>query len=368
MHSRAPDIRAAKAKALNALSSHSVIRSKKSAVLAKNNTVIVENNRSSVKYVVNTHSDIFTKNKTFENSDLPVVFESRMTLHEKRVSLPDFDDQDPELWFEIADTIFSANEIDSEKKKVAAVLEKLKSKQYQLVRDIITSNDAAIKEAPYTQVKRKLIQVLGESKEKKFDRLLSGTEMPRNEKPSVFLQTLRNLTGGDGNCNDLVKRIWFKKIPSAISLVLSNQVEADLDTLAKSADNMQDMLELRLPSTPNTEVFSASARSTDMALLFETLKNLSTEVAALRTDTANLKYNAEKKQRYRSRSPKRYDSDDSETDRDHKSFYRNRNRSQSRNASHLFRGLCWFHYMFEDDAKKCTSDKCAMKDVKKPEN
>lgn len=63
----------------------------------------------------------------------------------KKFSLPKFDETEPEIWFEVADAIFTANNIDSEQTKFSLVLEKINTDQFQTIRDIINSTDPEVK-------------------------------------------------------------------------------------------------------------------------------------------------------------------------------------------------------------------------------
>jgi len=59
----------------------------------------------------------------------------------KKFSLPNFDETDPELWFEVVDTIFAANEVVDEAKRLSHILEKLNTDHFRSIRDIVNSDD-----------------------------------------------------------------------------------------------------------------------------------------------------------------------------------------------------------------------------------
>ena len=112
----------------------------------------------------------------------------------RKFSLPNFDETDPE-WFEVVDTIFATNEVVNEAKRFSHILEKLITDHFRSIRDIVNSDDDNVKKSAYTLAKAKLILVLGESKERKLDKLLSASDIPTNAKPSLVLQFLRDRAG-----------------------------------------------------------------------------------------------------------------------------------------------------------------------------
>lgn len=84
-----------------------------------------------------------------------------------------------------------------------------------------------------------MIGSLDETAESKLRKLLRGNEIG-DQRPSVFLQKLRNLAGGQ--CNDNVLRTLFmEQLPENIRTVLAISEVTDLSKLATQADKVADI-------------------------------------------------------------------------------------------------------------------------------
>lgn len=278
----------------------------------------------------------------------------------KKFSLPKFEEADPEIWFEVADTIFIANNITSERGKFSALLEKISTDQFRTIRDINNSTDPEVQNSAYTLAKKKLILVLGESKEKKLDKLLAASDIPRNTKPSIILQYLRD-RAGHSQCDDIVKRIWLSKLPQQINVILAADKDTSLDTLAKNADNMYEVLS-QTPPVSHSEVFEAHTSSATNSAILTAIQSLAAEVASLKIENNTF---AKKLKTHRSRSKGRSNNSDSDSDSEERSRHRLKSRFTkkrfSRRPPPLFNGLCWYHHTFGDQAFKCASKNCNMK-------
>ena len=324
-------------------------------------------NTSSVISPIENHGNTSTTDQSTESPTSPEMSNDLL----KKFFLPKLDEADPELWFEVVDTIFTANGIDDEMNRFSHLLERLNTDHFRNIRDIVNSNDDDVKKSAYSLAKAKLILVLGESEERKLDRLLSVSDIPPRTKPSVILQILGDLAG-KSQCHDIVKRIWLNKLPKQINVILAGDKETDLEQLAKNADNMFEVLNqtpspTSQSSVPHSEVFATqnSVPSTNNDAITGLLKMLASEVAALRLDNATLhKKFSEHRSRSRNRTPDSAtsgsDSEDYRRQRRH-SKSRHRNQSLEKLPPPLYNGLCWYHFHFGDNAKKCANSQCSMK-------
>jgi hypothetical protein len=89
----------------------------------------------------------------------------------------------------MAEIIFSNNDVNTDNKKFAILLQAITTEHAESIQDIIqmvgTSEDA------YAKAKSRLIQTYPESATSKLDKLLTGAEIPIGLKPSAILTLLK---------------------------------------------------------------------------------------------------------------------------------------------------------------------------------
>ena len=103
----------------------------------------------------------------------------------------------------------------------------------------ITSNDVETPPAieKYQTIKRHLLEMFTQSEESKVRHLLRTCRMG-DEKPSLFLQRLRNLAGN--NVPDSMLKTIFLQIPSSLRDILMASDNNDLARLALLADKISE--------------------------------------------------------------------------------------------------------------------------------
>lgn len=262
----------------------------------------------------------------------------------KRFELPAYNPQNPELWFLTCELIFDDYEIETEKKKFSAILQRLGPEQVTLIESIVRQKP----DDAYTQAKRRIIAADGVSEEERLNQLLRGADIPAGTKPCIVLQKLRALAGGDPEADKYVRPIWLAKLPIRTQEVLSANQGDPLDTICKTADKMHEINErstahvhaVAAASTQPATTTVAAATTTDC--LATVIRLLTSEVAALRADRKEFE---ERRSRDRSR------------DRGY-NRYRSRSRPRSQTPgreqrTELIDGVCWYHYTFGDKAYKC---------------
>ncbi|XP_071652685.1 uncharacterized protein [Temnothorax longispinosus] len=139
----------------------------------------------------------------------------------------------PARYFTVAEMTFALHRITSDDSKYRYVVIHLDTDLLGLVGDIIDSPPTYSK---YEALKQRIIDSLSESQETKLRRLLRGQVMG-DEKPSVFLQRLQNLAGGQ--CNDSVLRsLFMEQMPEHMRGILAISQLDDLATIAAQADRI----------------------------------------------------------------------------------------------------------------------------------
>ncbi|XP_078051608.1 uncharacterized protein LOC144477744 [Augochlora pura] len=119
------------------------------------------------------------------------------------VSVPEFDVQDPELWFCIVERSFRAARITSDAAMMDMVASALSPRYRAEVWDVLL---ARVGTESYETLKTELIRRVSVSQEQKAQQLLKREEIG-DWKPSQFLRHLQNLTG---SCvtESLLRTLW----------------------------------------------------------------------------------------------------------------------------------------------------------------
>lgn len=157
----------------------------------------------------------------------------------KRFELPAYNSEDPEIWFLTCEIIFDDYEVNTERKRFSAILQRLGPEQISMLESIIRHKP----DDPYTQARARLIATDGTSQDEKLNRLLNGVDIPVGTRPCVILQKLRALVGTDPEADKLVRPIWMAKLPLRTQEVLSANQSDPLDSVCKTADRLHDLAE-----------------------------------------------------------------------------------------------------------------------------
>lgn len=156
----------------------------------------------------------------------------------KAIKLPQsFWRDNPARYFTVAEMTFDLHRITSDQARYRYTVIHLDADLLGIVGDIIDAPPATGK---YEALKRRVIDSLSESQETKLRRLLRGQAMG-DEKPSVYLQRLRNLAGGQ--CNDSVLRsLFMEQMPENVRGILAISPLDDLSTMAAQADRIIEVM------------------------------------------------------------------------------------------------------------------------------
>ena len=172
-------------------------------------------------------------------------------------ALPSFRlNDDPEMWFNMADEIFKPYKIATEQEKFGFLLPQLTCSDTTFIKDIINSTTALDK---YTQARNNLVTRYAQTEEEKVRKLLEDTHIDTSKNPSTVLYELKQLA----NTNESVLcGIWIKKLPQRVceglaawsNKLLSEQVEV-ADLLYKALDQKPVSVASVLDSSTSTLVF-----------------------------------------------------------------------------------------------------------------
>ncbi|KYN50060.1 PREDICTED: uncharacterized protein LOC108771186 [Cyphomyrmex costatus] len=232
------------------------------------------------------------------------------------VKLPPFWKDNPFLWFTQVEAVFALSRITADETKFRYVIVNLDQNILPFVSDILASPPA---ENKYGALKTRIISSFDESNESKLRRLLRGHELG-DEKPSHFLQRLRNLAAGQ--CNEAVMRTLFlEQMPESVRSILAISELTDLSKLAQQADRVVDVTRNTVAVVSTGEAKACDKTPQDDVNLHELKKmveSLSREV---------------KRSIRRSRS---------------KSRGRGRSKSKEREDD-----ICYYHSRFGEQAKNC---------------
>lgn len=251
------------------------------------------------------------------------VCETAGTAAVNRVAMrvPPFWPFDPEIWFWQVEMQFAVNKVTQDDTKFQIVVVNLDASYISEVRDIIAQPSEKRK---YDELRAELIRRLSSTQEQKTKRLLENEEMG-DRKPSQFLRCLQNLAGNAVPTN-LVRSLWLGRLPSSLQAILATQANADLEIVAELADAVFEAL-------PRHQIAAIAKQKLGIEEAVEKLVSglatLSATVVQMRTEIAEIRGSDNNHRRSTSRNEPR-------------------SRSGSRTS-----GLCWYHFRFGADSKKC---------------
>ena len=240
-----------------------------------------------------------------------------------KLRLVEFSKAAPEVWLSTAEAIFHANGIMDELTRYSYLLHSLQKPQLERIKSIIEAGDTIA--VPYTEAKMKLLDVYGETEEKKIQKLLNSTQF-NVTKLSLILEKIVNSAGKAFHDNAM------SKIP-----LKTPSIGLPISELAKKADNVwrlqqqsNDSKSIFLTNNSSLAVpepVQAQSTYNTEALLLSAPTKLTREVAALR----------------RSRSQSR----------DSSQRHKFGSSSSYQGRSTICNGKCWYHNKFGDRAQKC---------------
>lgn len=233
------------------------------------------------------------------------------------IRLPPFWRKNVRVWFLQIESQFVTANIVNEKTKYHHVLGSLDSEIAETISDLISK---PISDNAYTDLKTRLLAEFEESEQTKVKKLLSELELG-DKRPSALLREMRSLSGAQVT-DDFLKTMFLQRLPTHIRSILATSVE-NLDMLATMADKINEI------SNSNYIASASTSNETDrLSRLEKQLSELTTSVNKLHSRSNS-----------RSKSP-----------------FRPKNK------------VCWYHYKFQNKAKKCIQPCNFSSENKTPEN
>ncbi|XP_076235099.1 uncharacterized protein LOC143179672 [Calliopsis andreniformis] len=240
--------------------------------------------------------------------------------------LPPFWKENPTLWFAQVEATFQLARITTDDTKYRYIITHLDHTVLPFIADVLTSPPATGK---FEEIKRRIINTFDESPESKLRRLLRGSELG-DEKPSHFLQRLRNLAGGQVG-ETVLRSLFLEQLPENVRSIIAISDTADLQRFALLADKVVKMSAPRVAAveTPNMAPSDrVSALEEKMAKLVDMVETLSMRQSR--------QADARPRASWRRRSSSR------------------EGRPPFRSRSHEGRGgLCHYHRRFAERAHRC---------------
>ncbi|XP_070526498.1 uncharacterized protein [Cardiocondyla obscurior] len=181
--------------------------------------------------------------------------------------IPPFWKDNPILWFLQLEAAFAINRIQSDDSKYRFVIVYLDQTILPIVADILLNSPETGK---YNKLKERLISALGESTATRIRRLLGSHEIG-DEKPSVFLQQLRNLAGAQAS-DGILRAIFLEQLPENVRTILAISKMQDLDKLAAQADKIVEI------AKPRSTTINAVTQQQQTSNGLDNMTDLTTEI------------------------------------------------------------------------------------------
>ncbi|GAB1866398.1 hypothetical protein CAJAP_07477 [Camponotus japonicus] len=256
------------------------------------------------------------------------------------VRLPPFWKDNPALWFAQVEAAFAIHRITSDESKFRYIVLNADQPVLPFVADLITNPPEQDK---YQTLKDRICSILGETSATKIRRLLGSHELG-DEKPSIFLQRLRNLAAGQVT-DEILKSIFMEQLPESVRTILAISEVQDLAKLVAQADKV---VEMARPAATAIQTITEKQTDADNQIL--------QEIAELRKQVKKLSVRDKYRRRSRSRG---HSSGRERAD--------NRERSHHRQDREGNAEYCYYHNRFGDKAFRCAQP-CTFNKLKAVEN
>ena len=153
-----------------------------------------------------------------------------------------------------------------------------------------------------------------------------------DEKPSQYLRRLQTLAGS-AVPDELLRTLWKRGLPDKLKPTMATQAGKSLSDMAEVADTVYSLL----PACP-----AVHEAASDASLMIQ-LQQLTLDLAALKSQMTTLVRQVNEISSADSRLPRR-------PSRPH-----SQSRPRSRSREPRPAGVCWYHWVFKENGKKCTS-------------
>lgn len=292
-----------------------------------------------------------TESKVIVN--LPVTEPPVNESHAISIKLPQFWASNPQTWFIQAESQFSISKIKSETDRYHYVISALTQDVIETVIDFIQSPP---NENLYSNFKKLLIDRHSLSVEKRIEKLISSEQLG-DRKPSELFRSFSRLAGSaEGISEQLIKKLWLRRLPQVINLALIPQSDKPVSEMLSLADQIWEATQYSQISCMSTHSSSSAStmQSAQITELKDEINNLKDMIYTLSVNnqqhtsqyTRSRNFNREHSEN-RNRSNSRYRS---------YSLNRSNNKphnAQSRTVNSYSNQMCWYHSRFGQQATRC---------------
>ncbi|XP_073835814.1 uncharacterized protein [Musca autumnalis] len=182
------------------------------------------------------------------------------------IKLPGFWTNCPEAWFIHAEMQFATKGITLDKTKYEYVVTALPQEVIMSVLDVIRNSR---NNNSYEDLKDVLIKRHTLSESKRIDKILFDLEMG-DQKPSELYRPM-SLMAGTQFSQDVLKRIWIRRLPKNLYVALMGSNITDTNQLIQTADNIWEVLQRDELSALGVSASSEKTLIPDMGKVVEGL-------------------------------------------------------------------------------------------------
>lgn len=236
------------------------------------------------------------------------------------IKIPPFWRQNVRVWLRQVDAQFITKGVTRELTKYYHVLGNLDTDVAALISDFL---DKPLSHTPYQDLCHRLISEFEESENRKVTKLIDELELG-SKRPTQFLREMRTLASNHVK-DDFLKTLFLKHLPVHISAILASSSDS-LDNLATMADKIMEYSPSQSHVYTMTSQLPKTSETDRLSRLEAQISQLTNEIASLRSRSRS---------RSRTRSSREITKSDSPQNNE--------------------KSLCWYHYKFGNDAKKCTT-------------
>ena len=258
----------------------------------------------------------------------------------KKVKLPSFRPEMPDLWFIQIEAIFDDFGITREEEKYRIVISQGEGPWLVEINDLIRAGPNSIQ--PYTHLKKEIINRFSLSEGSRLKKLLEEEEIG-DLKPSQFLRRLKTVAGGTPIADNIMKPLWLSRLPNNVQGILQAQPSSNtLNELAEIADRISETMinpqtQSAVHSISHNKIYTPPQPIIQNST--EELKQMLTAMGQkFELLTVKMEYLEKSMNQNRNRS---------------------RSRSQSRGRSYdskpftSEKGFCYYHENFGEQARRC---------------
>ncbi|XP_017487053.1 PREDICTED: uncharacterized protein LOC108375436 [Rhagoletis zephyria] len=177
----------------------------------------------------------------------PYASQNNNEVYATSVKLPQFWTSCPEAWFVHTEMQFNMKNITQDTTKYEHTITALPQEVIVTILDFIQNPPHNNK---FSELKKILIEKHSLSENRKLDKILPDSEMG-DRKPSELYRSLMLLAGSNFS-QDILKRLWLRKLPKNLSTILASSSTNDINELVKLADNIWEAINKTEISAMNT--------------------------------------------------------------------------------------------------------------------